>query len=99
MTAAGKRVTAASAKKSATGKIYDYYQCYRCHAVKSLPTAKAAPEFVELLKRLRPDQLFTEEFATILKQEWTRSTGDAAAEVGKLNTDLKEKRKVQESYS
>jgi hypothetical protein len=28
--------------RSATGKTYDYYACYRCRAVKSLPASKEA---------------------------------------------------------
>ena len=82
--------------KSASGKTYDYYRCYRCSAVKSLPVSKAAAEFVELLRRLRADASFTAEFAKILKQEWSKRTGDSSAIVRKLSLDLKEKRKLQE---
>jgi site-specific DNA recombinase len=81
--------------KSASGKTYDYYRCYRCRAVKSLPASKAAAEFVELLRRLRADAPFTAEFAKILKQEWSKRTGDSSAIVRKLSLELKEKRKLQ----
>jgi site-specific DNA recombinase len=81
---------------SATGKKYDYYRCYRCHAVKSLRTEDAAAEFVELLKRLRPDHAITEEFATILEQRWAEWTVDAAANGRKINAELKEKRRLRE---
>ena len=82
--------------KSASGKTYDYYRCYQCRAVKSLPASKAATEFIDLLKRLRADASFTAEFAKILKQEWSKRTGDSSAIVRKLSLDLKEKRKLQE---
>ena len=82
--------------KSASGKTYDYYRCYQCRAVKSLPASKAAVEFVELLRRLRADASFTAEFAKVLKQEWSKRTGDSSAIIRKLSLDLKEKRKLQE---
>jgi hypothetical protein len=76
--------------------MYCYYRCYRCHSIKSLPVDKAAAEFVELLKRLRPDQAFTAEFATVLRQEWAKRTGDDAVNLRRLNAEVKEKRKTRE---
>jgi site-specific DNA recombinase len=75
--------------KSATGKTYDYYNCYRCHGVKSLPASKAACEFLELLKRLRADAPFTNAFAKVLKREWTKRNGDSSFIVRKLKADLR----------
>jgi site-specific DNA recombinase len=80
---------------SATGKTYDYYSCYRCRAVKSLPTVKAAEEFTNLLKRLRPGPVFVAKFATILKQEWGKRTTDNAALARKLSAKLQEARASQ----
>ena len=82
--------------RSHTGKTYDYYHCYKCRAVKSLPTDKAAGEFLELLKHLRVDEHFTAEFAEILEQEWNDKTGDSTAMVRKLNGDLEERREAQQ---
>ncbi len=82
--------------KSATGKTYDYYHCYQCRAVKSLRADKAAGEFLELLKRLRAGAPFTREFATVLKQEWSKRTGDSGFVVRKLRADLKEQQGLQE---
>jgi site-specific DNA recombinase len=82
--------------KSATGRAYDYYRCYNCRAVKSLPAHKAAGEFLELLERLRVDTAFTTEFATVLKQEWTKKTGDSATLVPRLRIQLKEQQALQE---
>ena len=82
--------------QSASGKTYDYYRCYQCRAVKSLPASKAAAEFINLLKRLRADASFTAEFAKILRQQWNKRTGDNSATVRKLSLELKEKRKLQE---
>ena len=81
--------------KSSTGKTYDYYHCFRCRAVKSVPTSKAATEFLELLERLRVGPLFTMEFAAVLKEEWMRITGDSNTNVQKLRRDLKERRAAQ----
>jgi len=50
---------------------------------------------LELLKRLRPDGSFTAEFATILKQEWNKRTGDSATIARKLKKDLQERRESQ----
>ncbi len=77
--------------RSATGKTYDYYNCYKCHAVKSLSAQKAAGEFVELLMRLRPTPLLMAEFPAILKEELKKRTGDSAATVGRLKADLSER--------
>jgi site-specific DNA recombinase len=82
--------------KSATGRAYDYYHCYNCRAVKSLPAHKAAGEFLELLERLRVDTAFTTEFAAVLKQEWTKKTGDSATLVPRLLVQLKEQQGLQE---
>ena len=82
--------------KSATGRAYDYYRCYNWRAVKSLPAHKAAGEFLELLERLRVDTAFTTEFATVLKQEWTKKTGDSATLVPRLRIQLKEQQALQE---
>jgi site-specific DNA recombinase len=82
--------------KSATGKTYDYYNCYRCRAVKSLPTEKAAEQFLDLLKLLRPDAQFLAKFATVLRQEWDERTDSNAALVRKLTMDLHEARRSQE---
>jgi site-specific DNA recombinase len=65
--------------RSATGKTYDYYYCYKCRAVKSLPASKAAEEFFKVLDRLRLDAAFTSEFNAILKEEWATHHGDGAA--------------------
>jgi site-specific DNA recombinase len=77
--------------RSATGKTYDYYNCYKCRAVKSLSAQKAAGEFVELLMRLQPTSLLMSEFPAILKEEWIKRTGDSAAMVGKLKVALNER--------
>ncbi|MHB1673244.1 MAG: hypothetical protein ACYCSP_03260 [Acidobacteriaceae bacterium] len=82
--------------RSHTGKTYEYCHCYKCRAVKSLPTEKAAGEFQELLKHLRVDAHFTAEFAHILEQEWNDKTGDSTAMVRMLNGDLEEKREAQQ---
>ena len=82
--------------KSASGKKYDYYHCYRCRAVKSLSTHKATAGFLELLKRLRPSEAFTAEFSVILKEEWSKRTVSTSTQVRKLNMDLTEKRKTQQ---
>jgi site-specific DNA recombinase len=82
--------------KSATGKTYDYYHCYNCRAVKSLPASKAAGEFLELLERLRVDKTFTTEFAAVLKQQWAERIGDSAVLVPRLRAQLKEQQELQE---
>jgi site-specific DNA recombinase len=82
--------------KSATGKTYDYYRCYNCRAVKSLPASKAAGEFLELLDRLRVDSTFTTDFAAVLKHEWAKRTGDSATLVPRLLAQLKEQQELQE---
>lgn len=82
--------------KSATGRKYDYYNCYKCRAVKSLPTSEADHKFSEMLKRLRPDAALISEFPAVLKEEWLKRTGDNAALVRKLKLDLQERRSLQE---
>jgi site-specific DNA recombinase len=77
--------------RNGTGKTYDYYNCYKCHAVKSLSAQKAAGEFVELLLRLRPTPLLMSEFPAILKEELKKRTGDSAAMVGRLKAELSER--------
>lgn len=84
-----------SPSKSETGKKYDYYRCYKCHAVKSTPTNKVDGEFLEMLKRLRPDPKLLVEFPAILKEEWRKRTGDSAALVRKLRAELQERRESQ----
>jgi site-specific DNA recombinase len=91
----GKPLTG-GASRSATGKSYDYYHCYNCRAVKSLPASKAAEEFLELLDRLRVDSKFTTEFSTVLKEEWMKRTGDSAGLVTRLKSQLREQRELQE---
>ncbi len=91
------RPLAGGPSRSHTGKTYDYYHCYKCRAVKSLPTDKAASGFLELLKRLRVDESFTTEFSGILEREWNEKTGDSTAMVRKLNGELKEKRAAQQN--
>jgi site-specific DNA recombinase len=82
--------------KSATGKKYNYYHCYGRRSVKSLSTDKAAGEFLELLDRLRVDSTFTNEFAAVLEQEWTKRTADSASLVPRLRAQLKEQQELQE---
>jgi site-specific DNA recombinase len=82
--------------RSATGKTYDYYYCYKCRAVKSLPASKAAEEFFKVLDRLRLDAAFTSEFNAILKEEWATHHGDGAAMVHRLRAQLKDQQGLQE---
>ena len=82
--------------KSATGKKYDYYNCYKCRAVRSLPVEKAACDFAELLSRLQPTPMLMSEFPAILKEEWAKRTGDSAAAIAKLKMDLRERRTARE---
>ncbi len=84
--------------KSHTGKNYDYYHCYRCHAVKSLPAGKVAGEFLQLLQRLRVGEAFTTEFASILKLKWNKRTRDSTILVRKLHGDLKKEHASQEKF-
>ena len=65
--------------------------------MKSLPTDKAASEFLELLKRLRVDASFTTEFSRIIEREWNEKAGDSTGMVRKLNGELKEKREAQQN--
>ncbi len=82
--------------RSATGRTYDYYNCYKCHTVKSLAADRAADEFAKVLMRLQPTALLMSEFPAILKDEWKKRTGDSATTVLKLKLDLREKRTLQE---
>jgi site-specific DNA recombinase len=82
--------------KSATGKTYDYYSCYRCRAVKSQPTEKVTEQFLNLLRRLRPDARFLANFETVLRQEWEQRTNNNSALVRKLTMDLQEARSSRE---
>jgi site-specific DNA recombinase len=82
--------------RSATGKKYDYYKCYKCRPAKSLPASEKNREFAEMLKRLRPDAALISKFPAVLKEEWQKRTGDNAAVLRKLNLDLQEKRSLQE---
>ena len=82
--------------RSATGKQYGYYNCYKCRAVKSLPTQRASEEFAQLLERLQPTPLMLEEFPAILKEEWAKRVGESAVLVSKLRRDLSERRETQE---
>jgi site-specific DNA recombinase len=91
----GKPLTGGPSK-SATGKTYDYYHCYNCRAVKSLPANKAAEEFLEMLERLRVDSTFTTQFASVLKEEWGKRTSDSATLVPRLQTQLREQQGLQE---
>ena len=81
--------------RSANGKPYNYYHCYKCRTVKSVPTDKAANEFLEVLSRLRVGASFTAEFVTVLKQEWTKKTGDNGTVVARLRSQLKEQQGMQ----
>ena len=83
------------ASRSATGKTYDYYNCYKCHAVKSLSANKAAAEFSELLKHLQPSAMLISEFPAVLKAQWKVRMADNEAVVHKLRADLQERRESQ----
>jgi site-specific DNA recombinase len=84
------------ASKSQTGKLYDYYHCYRCPKRKSMPANKAANEFLQLLAQLRVDDSFSTEFSAQIKEEWETRTVDSAQIIRKLNIELQEKRGFQE---
>lgn len=65
----GNPLTGGSSRSS-TGKTYDYYNCHKRKAVKSVPTSKAAEEFLHLLERINVGEEFTSEFIGVLRQEW-----------------------------
>ncbi len=94
--ACGTPMTGA-ASKSETGKRHPYYRCRDCSPAKSIPTAKADGEFVELLATLQPSHVFTTEFLTILREEWKKITGTAAALKPNLEKQLKAVRSSQEN--
>jgi DNA invertase Pin-like site-specific DNA recombinase len=75
--------------RSNTGKYYFYYRCTGCNGVKNIPVLKAEEQFVALLARLRMDGVFTEEFISLLKEEWTKSSGNSEIMVGNLERELK----------
>jgi hypothetical protein len=75
---------------SKTKKLYDYCNCPRCHAVKSIATWKAAEQFREVLGRLRVQKSFMTNFNGIFEQEWTARTHDTP-EIGRgLETELED---------
>ena len=81
--------------KSSTGKAYAYYNCYKCREVKSVPTARAAEQFLLMLERLNVGSQFTAEFEAVLREEWSKRTGDGTVVLGRLRTQLKEQRDLQ----
>jgi site-specific DNA recombinase len=82
--------------RSRTGRKYDYYRCYKCRAVSSLPAEKASAEFLELLDQLRVGSSFTTEFTALVKEEWATRAVDSTRVVRKLKAELQEKRESQE---
>jgi hypothetical protein len=80
------------ASRGRMGKLYDYYTCPNCHAVKSAPTSKARAQFLELLGWLRVSELFTTDFDGILKLEWTARTHDTPEVGRRLDSELAEAR-------
>ena len=74
--------------KSHTGRLYFYYHCKECHAPKCIPAAKAEAQFRALLARLRPKASFTQEFTTVLRNEWAKNTGDSTVIVANLQREL-----------
>ena len=82
--------------KSKTGKQHWYYRCYRCQGAESIPSDRAATEFVNLLAKLRVNGAFTTEFTTILREEWNKTTGASATLLPRLQEQLKAKRASQE---
>jgi hypothetical protein len=79
-----------AASRSHTGKLYDYYNCPKCHGVKSVPTLKAAEQFREILGRLRVHESFTTDFNGILQQEWSARTQDTTEIGRRLDSELEE---------
>ena len=82
--------------RSATGKTYNYYCCYKCHAVKSLSAEHAAAEFVALLECLRPSSALVTEFPAILKEEREKRTGGSGGLLRKLRADLRDKESLRQ---
>ena len=64
--------------------------------MKSLPAARAADEFIQLLDRLKPSEAFTDEFKTILEEEWSRRAGENASIVPRLQGQIREQQDLQE---
>jgi DNA invertase Pin-like site-specific DNA recombinase len=82
--------------RSATGKQYPYYNCFRCRKVKSLAAEKASDEFAAMLRRLRPTPLMMADFPSIMKEEWGKTSGDNDALLRRLKVDLREKNALHE---
>ena len=83
--------------RSRTGRLYFYYRCTDCNAVKNIPVLKAEKQFVALLARLRVDGLFSEEFTSVLKEQWTKTSGNSEIMIGNLERDLKAARTTHEN--
>jgi hypothetical protein len=64
--------------------------CYKCHAVRSIPTAAAAAEFAAMLKRLQPTEILMSQLPIILKEEWKKRTADSTVTVRQLSAQLKQ---------
>ena len=82
---------------SSTGKTYDYYFCHKsgCRRVRSVPTSKAAEQFIDLLSRLNIGQKFTAEFVEVLRSEWKKRTGNSEHLTKQLRSKLEDARQRQ----
>ena len=78
-----------------SGKKYCYYRCHKCKAVKSLPTSKAAEQFLRLLERINVGKQFTSEFIFVLRQEWEQRQDARAFELPKLQAEISKQRELK----
>ena len=90
----GNPLTGGTSRNS-TGKTYDYYNCHKCRAVKSVPTSKAAEEFLHLLERINVGKQFTSEFIIVLRQEWEKRQDISAFELPRLYAELSKQRELK----
>jgi DNA invertase Pin-like site-specific DNA recombinase len=82
--------------RSHTGKLYSYYWCIKCHAVKSVPTAEVDQQFLAMLDRIRVSEAFTSEFTHVVREKWSEFADDNSEIAPRLVRKLADLNKTQE---
>ncbi|MBN2028082.1 MAG: recombinase family protein [Actinobacteria bacterium] len=97
-----KQITG-SKSRSRSGKYYSYYHCNtsKCR-LKNIPKEKVEDDFVEMLKRMKPDDRTMQLFFDILEERYEEMSKEKARRENKLRAELaqlKEKKaRIEDMY-